>query len=143
MNAIHFLVKSFFLVQLILATVSTQSNDLKINPEDVLCQAIPEEDVALGVWEYTMTKVKSPYTDGVLCITKQQGTYNVAIIFSNGTLTGQDVNIAHHDIKFNMNVSGLERVSFVLLVDGDRIIGESYSKNGSSHVIGSRKYPGS
>jgi hypothetical protein len=40
-----------------------------------------------------------------------------------------------------MNIAGLERVSFVLLVDGNRITGESYSKNGSSQIIGSRKYP--
>jgi hypothetical protein len=141
MIAMHFLVKGLFLTQVFLTPLSVELNDSKNFNEVAMCFAFPIDEAALGVWEYTMTKVKSPYTDGVLYITKQQDTYHVAIKFSNGILTGQDVIIRHNHINFNMNIAGLERVSFVLLVDGNRITGESYSKNGSSQIIGSRKYP--
>ena len=143
MIAIHFLVKVFFLIQVFSTTILAEANQLRINPENVLCQAIPLNEAALGVWAFTMTKVKSPYTDGELFIIKEQGSYKVAIKFSMDILTGQDVVIADNRINFNMNISGLERVSFELLVDGDCIMGESYSINGSSQIQGSRKYPGS
>ena len=100
-----------------------------------------DKDVVLGVWNCSMTNVSSPYEHGVFFITKQGETYDVVVQFSNGMLSGQDVIVEEEHIKFNLNIAGLERVSFVMLVKGNRIIGESYSMKNSSQISGVRQLP--
>ncbi|WP_286815127.1 hypothetical protein, partial [Maribacter sp. UBA849] len=57
-------------------------------------------------------------------------------------LTGQDVVVKDNGINFNVNFEGLKRVSFVLVVENDKIVGESYSAIGTSEIFGVRQLPG-
>lgn len=139
MNITHFLVKGFLLVKFFMLP-SLEVNNSKIIIDDSFSKEFSETEIALGVWEYSMSDVSSPYKDGVLFIGKENGVYNVTIKFLNGVLTGQDVVIKDNRVNFNMNISGLERVSFVLLVEGDLITGDSYSAKGYSKISGSRQF---
>lgn len=111
---------------------------------DKLILEIPvANESTLGAWKYMMTNttIGSPYKEGVLFVTKKNDMYDVAVKFSNGILSGKDVIIKNEQIKFNLNIAGLERVSFVLFVEENRILGESYSVKGSSQITGMRQLP--
>jgi hypothetical protein len=93
----------------------------------------------LGVWSYTVAGVESKYEKGVLFIRKERDNYIVEVHLSNGTLTGQDVQVVEDTVKFNINIEGTKRVSVVLTVLGDTIKGKSYSDDGTYEIIGERK----
>lgn len=88
-----------------------------------------------------MSNVEFIYEKGVLFISKNAYACDIAIKYPEGIYTCQDVVIDNDRINFNVNIAGLERVSFVLMVEGDRIIGESYSSAGSSQILGVRQLP--
>lgn len=141
MSMTHYFIQGFFLTQLLFTSTQVALKIPKGENKAFLHKELSVTDVALGVWEYSMSNVKSPFTDGLLFITKEEGIFKVAVKFSNGVLSGEDVSVVRDRINFTMNISGLERVSFVLFVEGDRISGESYSANGSSTINGARKLP--
>ncbi|MFX0555222.1 hypothetical protein ACOCEA_00390 [Maribacter sp. CXY002] len=99
------------------------------------------ENNPIGVWEYTVFGAEAPYEKGVLFVENNNGAHKVDIQLSNGTLTGQDVEVRENTIKFNMNIEGMERVSVVLWVSNDDISGEAYSNQGTFKIQGKRKLP--
>lgn len=120
------------------------SNELikpRITNRAMCSKELVKDKAPLGAWKYTISEVKSPYKEGVLFLAEDNGNYKVTVKFSNGVLSGQDVLVQGNQVNFNMNISGLERVSFVLMVDGDCIGGVSYSAKGSSKVVGMRQLP--
>lgn len=140
MNMIQIIVKSIFLIQLlyVFSAINVQNLESSTN---VLQDQIVSSETILGVWNFTMSNAESAYEKGVLFISKNAGTYDIAIKYPEGIYTCQDVVIDIDRINFNVNIAGLERVSFVLMVEGDRIIGESYSNAGSSQILGIRQLP--
>ena len=104
--------------------------------------ALISTDSVLGVWKYTMTNVDAPYEKGMFFITQKGDSYDVAVKLGTGMLTGQDVVVKDNGINFNVNFEGLKRVSFVLVVENDKIVGESYSAIGTSEIFGVRQLPG-
>lgn len=141
MNITQILVKGIFLIQL-LYLVSPIDIEKSISATDTFQEKMIFKEAVLGVWKYTMSNVDSPYEKGVLFISKNDTTFDVTITYPTGVLTGQDVIVHNGRINFNMNIAGLERVSFVLMAEGDRIMGESYSNNGSNQILGVRQLPG-
>ncbi|SKB25298.1 hypothetical protein SAMN05660866_00177 [Maribacter arcticus] len=137
---IQIIVKSIFLIQLlyVFSAINVQNLESSTN---VLQDQIVSSETILGVWNFTMSNAESAYEKGVLFISKNEVTYDVAIKYPEGIYTCQDVVIDIDRINFNVNIAGLERVSFVLMVEGDRIIGESYSNAGSSQILGIRQLP--
>ncbi|TVZ17017.1 hypothetical protein JM81_3291 [Maribacter sp. MAR_2009_72] len=140
----HIVIKIIVFLQVILLAPSVMNDSLNLKNEDKIVAAGKHSpDSALGVWRFSFgnENISEVYKDGVLFVTKQNGSYDVAMKFKNGVLTGQDVEINENAIKFNVNIDGLERVSFVLLLDGNRIVGESYSAKGASKIYGKRQVP--
>ena len=139
-----FLIKSIVMVQFLCMIFPLDyvehmvTNRIAVNTHSVSAR---QRDPVLGVWEYEIKETDSYYGEGVFFITKEQGKYSVAIHFSNGALTGQEVTVKGNQINFNMNVSGLERISFVLMMEENMMLGESFSANESNPVKGIRKQP--
>ncbi len=140
MNVTHIIVKSIFLIQILCVYSAIDVQNFE-STTSVLQEQIVSSESILGVWNFTMTNVESPYEKGVLFISINENTYDVTIKYSEGIFTCQDVVIDNDRINFNVNIAGLERVSFVLMVEGNRIIGESYSNNSSSQILGTRQLP--
>ncbi|MGO4918143.1 hypothetical protein [Maribacter spongiicola] len=128
---------------LILAFCSFSS--VKLDVTETTSQQLIEQtvvnDAVLGVWNYRMSNVDAPYEKGVFFITKNKDFYEVAVKLSTGILTGQDVVASDKGINFNVNFEGLKRVSFVLMVEEDKIMGETYSAIGTSDILGVRQKP--
>jgi len=129
------------LVHVFYTVLSVDVNCFQPTSVDRICEQSGAIENVLGVWNYTMTNAESSYEQGVLFVTKNDNTFDVALKFQNGMLSAQDVVVANGRINFNVNIAGLKRVSFVLLVEGDRIMGESYSNDGSGQIIGTRQLP--
>ena len=140
MNMTQAIVKSFFLIQILFvySAINVQNFERCTN---VLQEKMVSSETILGVWNFTMSNVESTYEKGVLFISKNEETYDVVIKYPEGIYTCQDVVIDNDRINFNVNIAGLERVSFVLMVEGDRIMGESYSNAGSNQILGLRQLP--
>ena len=135
------LVKGIFLIQVFCSFLSVDFFQFDFayanNNEQIMYG-----DSVLGVWNYTMTNVASPYEKGMIFITKNEDSYEVAVKIQNGMLTGQDVVVDNESIHFNVNIAGLERVTFALVVKDDKMMGESYSPTGTSQILGVRHLPG-
>ena len=140
MNITQIIVKSFFLIQILYAYSAINVLNFE-SSNDAFQERKTSEEAVLGVWNYAMSNVDSLYEKGILFISKKENIYDVAIKYPEGIYTCQDVIIENDRINFNVNIAGLERVSFVLMVEGDRIIGESYSHAGSSRILGARQFP--
>lgn len=95
----------------------------------------------IGVWNYRVFGAGPEYEKGVLFIRKDKDEYVVEVHLGNGTLIGQDVEIEGGFVKFNINLEGTERVSVVLQVVDDTIVGKSYSSQGTFDIQGTRKIP--
>lgn len=98
-------------------------------------------DNPLGVWIYKVAGAGEKYEKGVLFIRKENENYILEVQLSNGTLTGQDVQVEGDSVKFNLNIEGVERVSIVLEVKDNTISGKSYSSHGMYEITGTRKLP--
>tara|TARA_R110002050_G_scaffold403_3_gene2725 strand:- start:7027 stop:7455 length:429 start_codon:yes stop_codon:yes gene_type:complete len=140
MNITQIIVKSFFLIQILYAYSAINVLNFE-STNDAFQDRRISKGAVLGVWKYAMSDVESPYEKGILFISKNENIYDVAIKYPEGIYTCQDVIIENDRINFNVNIAGLDRVSFVLMVEGDRIIGESYSHAGSSRILGARQFP--
>jgi hypothetical protein len=134
------IVKNIFLIQILFFYSAINVLNLE-SSTNVFQDQIYSSETILGVWNFTMSNVESTYEEGVLFISKNEDTYDVAIKYPEGIYTCQDVIIDNNRINFNVNIAGLERVSFVLMVEGDRIMGESYSDAGSNQILGLRQLP--
>lgn len=141
MNLTYFLASMIFLAQVFFSSITLACNGTIVSNKLAICSQTILNEMALGAWEYSMTDMPAPYHEGVLYITKDNGVYNIAVNVATGVLTGQEVSVNEDRINFNLNISGLERVSFVLLVTGDRILGEGYSAHGSNKITAKRLYP--
>ncbi|MFS4456084.1 hypothetical protein [Maribacter sp. 2304DJ31-5] len=95
----------------------------------------------IGIWKYFVEGVGPEYEEGILFVRKENGKYKIEIQLSSGALTGQDVQIQEDNIKFNMNIEGVERISVVLQVKGNTLLGEAYSGQRTYKVKGKRKLP--
>lgn len=140
MKTVKFLVLGIVLIMAFSSFSSTQINSNRHHVSENSIAPI-SSDTVLGVWEYTMTNVDAPYEKGVFFITKKGDFYDVAVKLTTGMLTGQDVLVKGNGINFNVNFEGLKRVSFVLVVEDDKIMGESYSTIGNSEIFGVRQLP--
>ncbi|WP_405410223.1 hypothetical protein [Maribacter sp. Asnod1-A12] len=131
---------------ILLILVFCSFSSVKSFESDIFFQQIKAKsfsnDSVLGVWKYTMTNVDVPYEKGIFFITKKGDLYDVAVKLGTGILTGQDVIVQNSTINFNVNFEGLKRVSFVLTVKDDKIMGESYSAIGTSEILGVRQLLG-
>ena len=95
-----------------------------------------------GVWQFEVSGVQSMYQKGLLFIDKENDDYKVSLKFDHGILSAYDVEVHDGQLQFNTNISGLERISFVLLFEENELTGEGYSKTNTSQIKGSRKVPG-
>jgi len=110
----------------------------ELNP-NVSCEIM---DLAIeGVWQFEVFGAQSLYQEGLLFIEKENERYTVDLKFDNGILSGYDVQVHDNQLNFNANISGVERISFVLLFEDGKLEGESYSINNTSQVKGIRKVP--
>lgn len=144
MNITHIVIKSILIFQLFSYFPMTMNNRSEITePINIEKEKVTNADIALGVWrcKFINENINPVYKDGMLFVTKQKGKYDVVVKFSNGLLSGQDVFVSDDQIKFHVNIDGLERLSFVLQINGNQIIGESYSVKGASRVLGKRQVP--
>lgn len=141
MKTVKFLVLGIVLIMAFSSFSSTEINSKRHHVSENNSIALVNTDAVLGVWEYTMTNVDAPYEKGVFFITKKGDFYDVAVKLTTGMLTGQDVLVKGNGINFNVNFEGLKRVSFVLVVEDDKIMGESYSTIGNSEIFGVRQLP--
>ena len=127
-------VLQFFAASLLLNLQSHQ----ELNP-NVSCEIM---DLAIeGVWQFEVFGAQSLYQEGLLFIEKENERYTVDLKFDNGILSGYDVQVRDNQLNFNANISGVERISFVLLFEDGKLEGESYSINNTSQVKGIRKVP--
>ena len=142
MNLTYFLASMVFLAQVVFpSSITLACNGTAASNKLALCNQTFSNETALGVWEYNMTDIQAPYHEGILYITKKNGVYHIAVKVATGVLTGQEVSVNEDRINFNLNISGLERVSFVLLVTGDLLSGEGYSANGTNRITAKRLLP--
>ncbi|PHN94139.1 hypothetical protein CSC80_01950 [Maribacter sp. 6B07] len=141
MKTIKFIVQVIALCVVLYSFTTTENYPYKnsVAKETI---ALISTDSVLGVWKYTMTNVDAPYEKGMFFITQKGDSYDVAVKLGTGMLTGQDVVVKDNGINFNVNFEGLKRVSFVLVVENDKIVGESYSAIGTSEIFGVRQLPG-
>ncbi|WP_430427291.1 hypothetical protein [Maribacter litoralis] len=140
MKTVKFLVLGIVLIMAFSSFSSTQINSNRHHVSENSIAPL-SSDTVLGVWKYKMTNVDAPYEKGVFFITKKGDFYDVAVKLTTGMLTGQDVLVKGNGINFNVNFEGLKRVSFVLVVEDDKIMGESYSAIGNSEILGARQLP--
>jgi hypothetical protein len=110
----------------------------EVNP-NISCETM---DLAIdGVWQFEVSGTQSMYQRGLLFIEKENDSYAVSLKFENGMLSAYDLVVHDNQLNFNTNISGIERISFVLLFEGNNLRGESYSNNNTSQVRGTRKIP--
>ena len=140
MKTVKFLVLGIVLIMAFSSFSSTQINSNRHHVSENSIAPI-SSDTVLGVWKYKMTNVDAPYEKGVFFITKKGDFYDVAVKLTTGMLTGQDVLVKGNGINFNVNFEGLKRVSFVLVVEDNKIMGKSYSTIGNSEIFGVRQLP--
>lgn len=140
MKFTHFIIQGTLLVLVFCSFSSIELDVTKITNQQYIEQTVVN-DTVLGVWKYRMSNVDAPYEKGLFFITKNKHSYEVAVKLSTGILTGQDVVVNDRGVNFNVNFEGLKRVSFVLMVEKDKIMGETYSSNGTSEILGVRQLP--
>lgn len=98
-------------------------------------------DGPMGVWDYEVEGTEDAYRTGTLFVRKENGAPIVEVHLGNGVLIGQDVQVQGNTLKFMLNLDGVERVSVVLNVEKDVILGEVTSSQGSFTIKGTRKLP--
>ncbi|HDZ06602.1 hypothetical protein LCGC14_0319480 [marine sediment metagenome] len=141
MKITRFLFQGILLVLVFCSFSTIESNRATFSSQQMLGETAINNSI-VGVWNYSMSNVEAPYENGVFFITQKEGSFDVALKLSTGILTGQDVIVTENGINFNVNFEGLKRVSFVLIVKGDKIMGETFSDKGSSEIYGVRQLPG-
>lgn len=135
-KGVYLCIGTFFLF--FMGTSNTFGNCLF---QEAIHTKIAQLDVAnpIGVWKCNIEGASPGYENGILFVRKENGSYSIEVQLSNGTLTGQDVLVEEDSIKFIVNIEGMERVSVVLKVIGDIVLGEAYSAKGSYVVKGARQ----
>lgn len=92
----------------------------------------------LGNWVYTVEDVSPEYRNGVLHITKRDGTLTVEVALDAGRLRGENVKIVDDAINFTVNVEG-QVVTLKLTVKGDKISGTGSSSDGTFKLTGTKR----
>lgn len=140
MNTNHVLIKVVLITNVLFFHSISENRTIKSHDLVIQEQTI-EDNPVLGVWEFLMPEADEPYRKGRIFITKPADVYTVVISLDTGTLNGQDIKIDNNRINFNINKEGIERISFVLEVEGDKMIGDFYSESGSGEVLAKRQLP--
>lgn len=96
-------------------------------------------DGPIGVWDYEVEGTEDAYRSGILFVRKENGSHAVEVHLGSGVLNGQDVQVQGNTLKFNLNLDGVERVSVVLNVEKDRILGQVIYPQGTFTIKGNRK----
>lgn len=139
------MIKRFqFLVGLLILVLTTSfsayAETSSMYPNIGLRAMLLNED-PVGVWDYEVEGTEATYRAGVLFIRKENGVHFVEVHLGNGVLNGQDVQVQGNTIKFTLNLDGLERVSIVLNVAEDVVLGQATTDEDSYTIKGTRKLP--
>lgn len=92
----------------------------------------------LGNWVYTVEDVPYEYSNGVLHITKHNGTLTVEAALDAGRLRGDNVKIVDGALNFTVNVEG-QVVTLKLTVAGNKISGTGSSSDGTFKLTGTKR----
>lgn len=128
-------------ILLVFLTLSTL-RALDTNSIKGLKGTINPDPIFYGVWDCKVVGAAPEYQYSTLFITKQEdGLPSVIVQLDRASLTGQDVGLGEKDLRFDINLEGVERVSFVLEADVDQLIGKVFTSGESLPVTCSRKSP--
>ncbi|WP_300025685.1 hypothetical protein [uncultured Maribacter sp.] len=141
MNTNHVLIKVVLFVNVLCINSFVENRKVNSSYEELKHEQIIDNSPVVGVWNFLMPNADAPYKKGRIFISEKNGIYDVVISLKTGSLNGQDIKVEENRINFNINMEGVERTSFVLEVEGDKMIGECYSENRSSEVLAKRTLP--
>ena len=141
MSTNHVLIKIVLFTNVLFMNSFIENRSIKSSLAIIEQEQIIDKNPVLGVWEFLMPDADAPYKKGRIFISKPNGVYQVVISLKTGSLNGQDITVDDNRINFNINIEGIDRTSFVLEVEGDKMIGEFYSESGSSEVLAKRQLP--
>lgn len=128
----------FLLVSLTLSTLWA----FDTNSFENMGGAINPDPIFYGVWDCKVDGAAPEYQHSTLFITKQEdGLPSVIVQLDRGSITGQDVGLGEKNLRFDINLEGVERVSVVLEADVDQLIGKVYTSGGALPVTCTRKSP--
>lgn len=96
-------------------------------------------DGPIGVWDYEVAGTEDAYGSGILFVRKENGVHVVEVHLGSGVLNGQDVQVQGNTLNFTLNLDGVERVSVVLNVEKDSILGQISYPHGTFTMNGNRK----
>lgn len=99
---------------------------------------VDDSDAIVGRWLYTVADVAYEYSHGALYISEDNGVYQVEVHVNNGTLRGQDIEVAQNKITFSLEIEG-SNVVVTLRAKEDKLSGESSSADGIFKIKGKRK----
>jgi len=141
MNTNHVLIKIVLLVNVFFMSSFKANRAMNLSENNVSIEQKVDKSPVLGAWKFLMPEADLPYRNGRIFISETNDVYEVVISLKTGTLNGQDVEVENNRINFNINIEGIERTSFVLKVEGDKMVGEFYSNSSSSEVFAKRELP--
>ena len=141
MSTNHVLIKIVLFTNVLFMNSFIENRSINSSYDVLEHEQIIDKNPVLGVWEFLMPEADAPYRKGRIFISKPNDVYQVVISLKTGSLNGQDVKVDNNRINFNINKEGIDRISFVLEVEGDKMIGESYSESGSNEVLAKRQIP--
>lgn len=141
MNTNHVLIKIVLFTNVLFINSFIENRAMNSSYDIIEHEQIIDKNPVLGVWEFLMPEADAPYRKGRIFISKPNEVYQVVISLNTGSLNGQDVKIDNNRINFNINKEGVERISFVLEVEGDKMIGDFYSESSSGEVLAKRQVP--
>lgn len=141
MSTNHVLIKIVLFTNVLFMNSFIENRSINSSYDVVEHEQIIDENPVLGVWEFLMPEADAPYRKGRIFISKPNDDYQIVISLKTGSLNGQDIKVDNNRINFNINKEGIDRISFVLEVEGDKMIGESYSESGSNEVLAKRQIP--
>ncbi|MDF4202256.1 hypothetical protein PXD56_04790 [Maribacter sp. SA7] len=141
MSTNHVLIKIVLFTNVLFINSFIENRTVNSSCDEIKHEQIVDKSPVLGVWKFLMPDADAPYKKGRMFISEKSGKYNVVISLKTGSLNGQDIKVEDNRINFNINIEGIDRTSFVLEVEGDKMIGEFYSENSSSEVLAKRQLP--
>lgn len=121
---------------ILLSTTAVMSH----NPIEKSTIDVKIADDLVGAWNYTVENVDYQYRTGILLITKEDGKYSVQVQLSSGNLSGEEIEVIDNSITFSVNIEG-QKILVSLKADGDTIMGESSSYDGTYKIEGTKVMP--
>ena len=127
----------FVIVAAFLLSATTVMSNIGFGEDSI---EVSTADDLIGAWQYTVENVDYQYSTGVLLITKEEGKYSVQVQLSAGNIPGEEIEVKENNISFAVYIEG-QKVSVSLMVDGDKIKGESSSSEGVYKIEGTKVMP--